>query len=145
MLRITPTDHGVEGEGNHDTDGDTLRSRACIEDLRWDDPRKRSTSSREADIVEPGDGNKAPARRVIDVRRGRWENTKQDCSDDECKTVSKVSEDEWPSTASVIDEEDTAQLREKCKHAADSLVLESGCCADANLRVDRLGLLSTTE
>lgn len=31
-------DHGVESEGDHDADGDTLGAGAGVEDFGWDDP-----------------------------------------------------------------------------------------------------------
>lgn len=62
------TDHGVEGEGDHGGDGDTLGTCSGVEDLGRDDPRQRTTGGREGEVVQPtSDDDEAPAGALVGV------------------------------------------------------------------------------
>jgi hypothetical protein len=54
------SNHGVEREGNHGGDGDTLRARLCVEDLSRNDPGERPASCREGEVVSPSTNDKPP-------------------------------------------------------------------------------------
>jgi len=54
------TNQGVESEGDHGSDGDTLASGPSVEHFGWDDPTERSATGGEEKIVDPRDDDETP-------------------------------------------------------------------------------------
>lgn len=58
-------DERVEGEGDHGRDGDTFGAGPRVEDLGWNDPRKRTASGGEGEVIEPCHHDEAPGGGVV--------------------------------------------------------------------------------
>ena len=129
------TNHGVEGKGNHDTDGDTLGTSASVKDLGRNDPRQRTTGGGETDVVQPGHDDKGPTGSTV-AGSSWWEHCQEDGSEDEEETVEEVATDQSPSATGPVNEPDTSGLGKKSEDRADTLVLERVGRGDTNLLED---------
>lgn len=134
-------DHSVEGEAGHGRDGHALGPRLQVEDLGWDDPREGTTRGGEAEVVQPGHGDEAPRRTAVAVFRPGRELGEEDGGDDEGDHVAHVAQDERPAAAGLVDEQHAAELRDESQHGRDGLVLEGLILRDADLGVNRHGII----
>ena len=123
-------DHGVEGEGGHGRDADTLGACAGVEDLGGDDPGEGAAGGAKREVVEPGHDDKAPFGAVVGRDTGR-EFGEEDGGDDEGDHVAKVAENKWTATAEFVDKEHAQQLGDQGDNAVDGLVFQGVVAADA--------------
>jgi hypothetical protein len=134
------SDHCVESKRGHGSNGHTLGASLGVEDLSRNDPRQRSASRTETEVVHPGNNDKAPSGSLV-VAGARRENSQQDGRDDECHHVSEIAENERPATSKVIDEEDTEELRNEGDNGRYCLVLQCLIASNTHLTVDGDGVV----
>lgn len=125
----------VEGKGRHGGDRYTLGTGFGIEDLGRNDPRQRSTSGAETEIVQPSNGDETPRSSSVSCR-ARREHSQHDGGDNEGKAVTKVTADQSPAASQSIDEGNTECLSAKSKNRRDGLVFERVGAANTHLLVD---------
>lgn len=128
--------HGVEGEGDHTGDGDTLGSGLGVEDLSGDNPGQRAAGGAEGEVVQPGHSDKAPACTTAGLFTARRELGEKDSSNDESERVEKVTADQGLSATSLVDNKHADELSDKSETGRDGLVLERVVARDTNLLVD---------
>lgn len=97
--------------------------------------RKRPIRRRETDVIKPSHSNKRPTRRYI-LRSTRWEPCKHDSGNREEQAIGKIAADHRPPATDLVDEQDTAQLRDQSQYRRDTLVLQRVVRLDAHVRED---------
>ena len=127
--------HSVESKAGHGRDTDTLASSMSVEDLGGNDPTQRTASAAEGEIVQPGHDDEAPLSASVGGY-ARRELCKEDRGDNERDHITKVAQYERPTTASLVDEEDGAELSDQRNDRVDALIFERVVAGDANLSID---------
>jgi len=128
-------DHRIERERGHSRNTDTLGSSACVEDFGWDDPRQRSASATEGEVVYPSHDDEAPLSTKVGGYT-RWELGEQSCRDNEGDHVANIAEDQWPATTELVNQHHAKELSDQGDDAVDPLVFECVLTRDADLLVD---------
>ena len=118
------SDHRVEGERDHRAQGDTLGSGLGVEDLCGNYPRQRAARERERDLVHPIRRDKSPTQGMLTRGRRVWK--RGDCGgdDDETEAINQIANDQGPSAAKSVDEENRAKNCQSRQNVANALVLQ---------------------
>lgn len=118
------TNHGIERERNHHTNGDSLRASLGIEDLSGDDPGEGTAGEGETDLVEPVDDNEGPPETIFARGRSVRETCDSGSDDHETHAVDGVTDDQRPATTEFVDEQHSAELGNNGEHITNRLILQ---------------------